>query len=93
MGVLVFYGEKQAEYLFGTPFSKVMRFVYIISIFVGAIGGLQFVWELVDITLALFVIPNVIAILFLSKEVKELTDDYKLNFLKQAQTKDKGISS
>ena len=93
IGVLVFYGEKQAEYLFGTPFSKVMRFVYIISIFVGAIGGLQFVWELVDITLALFVIPNVIAILFLSKEVKELTDDYKLNFLKQAQTKDKGISS
>ncbi len=93
IGVLVFYGEKQAEYLFGTPFSRVMRFVYIISIFVGAIGGLQFVWELVDITLALFVIPNVIAILFLSKEVKELTDDYKLNFLKQAQTKDKGISS
>ncbi|MCA0172028.1 alanine/glycine:cation symporter family protein [Bacillus sp. RAR_GA_16] len=93
IGVLVFYGEKQAEYLFGFSFSRVMRFVYIISIFVGAIGGLQFVWELVDITLALFVVPNVIAILFLSKEVKELTDDYKYNFLKQAQVKDRGVSS
>ncbi|WP_431522104.1 alanine/glycine:cation symporter family protein [Guptibacillus hwajinpoensis] len=93
IGVLVYYGEKQAEYLFGYSFSRVMRFVYIASIFVGAIGGLQFVWELVDITLALFVVPNVIAILFLSKEVKELTDDYRYNFLKQPQSKDKGVSS
>lgn len=92
VGILVFYGEKQAEYLFGLKASKFMRFVYISAVFVGAIGGLQFVWELVDITLALFVIPNVIAILFLSKEVKDLTDDYKYNFLKQSHSKDSNFS-
>ncbi|WJE55104.1 alanine:cation symporter family protein [Bacillus cereus] len=34
--VIVFYGEKQAEYLFGTTFSKFMRLIYIGAIMVEA---------------------------------------------------------
>lgn len=74
--VVIYYGEKQAEYLFGTTFSKVMRLVYVAAIFVGAIGGLKLVWQFLDILLALVIVPNVIALLFLNKEVKAVTDDY-----------------
>ncbi|QTD40898.1 sodium:alanine symporter family protein [Sporosarcina sp. Te-1] len=77
--VIIFYGEKQAEFLFGTAFSKVMRFIYIGAIIVGAVGGLQFIWQFLDLLLALVVIPNVIAVLFLSGKVKEITNDYFTN--------------
>ncbi|MCM3745094.1 sodium:alanine symporter family protein [Sporosarcina luteola] len=77
--VIIFYGEKQAEFLFGTTFSKVMRFIYIGAIIVGAVGGLQFIWQFLDLLLAFVVIPNVIAVLFLSGKVKEITNDYFMN--------------
>ncbi|MFS0689931.1 sodium:alanine symporter family protein [Sporosarcina sp. 179-K 8C2 HS] len=77
--VIIYYGEKQAEFLFGTTFSKVMRFIYIGAIIVGAVGGLQFIWQFLDLLLAFVVIPNVIAVLFLSGKVKEITNDYFMN--------------
>lgn len=77
--VIIFYGEKQAEFLFGTAFSKWMRFVYIVAIIIGAVGGLQLIWQFLDLLLAMVVIPNVIAVLFLSGKVKELTADYFKN--------------
>ncbi|GEL04644.1 alanine/glycine:cation symporter family protein [Rummeliibacillus stabekisii] len=89
--VIIYYGEKQAEYLFGTFFSKVMRFVYVGAIFVGAIGGLKFVWQFLDILLALVILPNIIALLFLGGEVKEITKDYftriykKKNYMEEVQ--------
>ncbi|QKG85896.1 sodium:alanine symporter family protein [Kroppenstedtia pulmonis] len=76
VGVLIYYGEKQAEYLFGLGFSKVMRIVYILSIYVGAIGGLQFIWQFLDIILAMVVLPNMIALLMLNKVIKAEIRDY-----------------
>ncbi|KKB33533.1 alanine/glycine:cation symporter family protein [Bacillus thermotolerans] len=84
--VIIYYGEKQAEYLFGTAFSKFMRLVYIAAIFVGAIGGLQLIWQFLDILLALVIIPNVLALLFLNKEVKEITNDYFQRVYKKKHT-------
>ncbi|WJY27745.1 alanine/glycine:cation symporter family protein [Sporosarcina trichiuri] len=77
--VIIFYGEKQAEFLFGTAFSRVMRFVYIIAIVIGAVGGLQFIWQFLDLLLAAVVIPNLIAVLFLNGKVREITKDYFTN--------------
>ena len=85
--VIVFYGEKQAEFLFGPTFAKIMRFLYIGAIIVGAIGGLQFIWQFLDLLLAVVVIPNVIAVLLLSKQVQAITNDYFTNFYKQAYRK------
>lgn len=81
--IIIYYGEKQAEFLFGTFFSKIMRFVYVIAIFIGAVGGLQVVWEFLDLLLALVIVPNVLALIFLSKDVKEVTDDYFARFYKK----------
>lgn len=74
--VVVFYGEKQAEYLFGIQFSKLMRIVYLVAILAGAVGALEFIWQFLDLMLALIIVPNVIALVFLSKEVREITKDY-----------------
>lgn len=85
--VIVYYGEKQAEYLFGTRFSKVMRLVYMIAIMIGAIGGLRFVWQFLDLTLLFVAVPNVIAVLFLNGEVRRITKDY-FSRVKQGEFQD-----
>lgn len=41
--VIIYYGEKQAEFLFDLKFANIMRLIYIVTIFVGAIGGLPFI--------------------------------------------------
>ncbi|NLY45685.1 MAG: sodium:alanine symporter family protein [Tissierella sp.] len=74
--VLIYYGEKQAEYLFGLKAAKFMKYIYVISIYVGAVGGAQVMWKFLDITLAMILVPNMIAVALLSKEVVELTNEY-----------------
>lgn len=74
--VIIFYGEKQAEFLFGVKFSKVMRYVYLLSIMVGAIGGAKELWQFLDILLAMIIFPNIYAILVLNKEVVELKNEF-----------------
>lgn len=77
--VVVFYGEKQAEFLFGTKFSKVMRFVYLLAIFLGAYGGIEFLYNFLDILLATIIIPNMAGLILMRKEVRELKDDFFSN--------------
>ena len=87
--VIVYYGEKQAEYLFSTKFSKVMRVVYILAILAGAFGGLEFLYQFLDIMLALIIIPNMIGLLLLSGEVRDLKNEYFSNpeFYEKAKVK------
>ena len=77
--VIIFFGEKQAEYLFGTKFAKIMKFVYLGAIFFGAVGGLEFLYQFLDLLLAFVIIPNVIGVVLLRKEVKEATEDFFKN--------------
>jgi AGCS family alanine or glycine:cation symporter len=90
IGVLVFYGEKQAEYLFSLRAAKIMRIVYIVAVFVGAIGGLQFVWQFLDLILAFVLLTNIIPLLFLHKEIAALTDDY-VNRVYKKRTKKRKV--
>ena len=74
--VLIYYGEKQAEFIFGLKFAKVMKYVYVLSIPIGAVGGAKILWQFLDISLAIILIPNMIALLLLNKEVLELTREF-----------------
>ncbi len=74
--VIVFYGEKQAEYLFGTRFAKIMKFIYLVAIFLGAYGGIEFLYSFLDILLASIVIPNMIGLVLMRNQVKELKDEF-----------------
>ena len=74
--VVIFYGEKQAEYLFGIGFSKVMRGVYLFAILAGAMLELEFLYQFLDIFLATIVVPNVIGLVMMAGQVKDLKDDF-----------------
>ncbi|KDN59489.1 sodium:alanine symporter family protein [Exiguobacterium sp. AB2] len=74
--VIIFYGSRQAEYLFGLKADFFMKIVYIASIVIGAIGGAQVIWNFLDLMLAMILIPNMIAVLLLSGEVKRLTTEF-----------------
>ncbi|MCT4794668.1 alanine/glycine:cation symporter family protein [Exiguobacterium alkaliphilum] len=74
--VIIFYGSRQAEYLFGLKAGFFMKIVYIASIVIGAIGGAQMIWNFLDLMLAMILIPNMIAVLLLSGEVKRLTTEF-----------------
>ncbi|MDR0986420.1 MAG: amino acid carrier protein [Ruminococcus sp.] len=67
-----FYGEKAVFYL--TDKKGVKRgyiFVYLALVVVGAVINISIVWQLSDIFNALMLIPNLIGILYLAKEVKK----------------------
>lgn len=74
--VIVFYGSRMAEYLFGLSMGWVMKCVYIIAIIVGSVGVGTQLWNLLDLALAFVLIPNIIAVLWLSPQVKSLTKEF-----------------
>jgi AGCS family alanine or glycine:cation symporter len=74
--VIIYYGEKQAEYLFGTKFSKFMRMVYLSAILGGTFLNLELLYQFLDIFLATIVIPNVIGLVLMSGKIKEIKNDF-----------------
>ena len=74
--VVIFYGARQAEFLFGLWAGKVIKVVYIISIIIGAIGGATFFWSLLDLTLFFVVLPNLIAVIIMSPKIVELYNEF-----------------
>jgi AGCS family alanine or glycine:cation symporter len=73
---LVYYGEKQAEFLFGSKFALGMRVVYIGGIFWGAVGGLSSLFHFLDILLALVIVPNMMGLLLMTSQVRALTKEF-----------------
>ena len=72
-----YYGEKCGTYLFGDRFIPLYRVLYVASVMVGAIVGLDIVWLLADIFNGLMAIPNLIALLLLSGVIVRETRDFK----------------
>ncbi len=68
-----YYGEKAAEYLFGSKIIKPYRWAWVVSVLVGSVLSLHIVWTFADITNALMAIPNLVALLLLSKVIVEET--------------------
>ena len=58
-----YYGETGFTYLFGVRGILLYRIAWSAMVYVGAIGGLQAVWDLTDTMNALMAIPNLFAVL------------------------------
>jgi len=71
-----YYGDRCANYLFGSKAVIPYKVVFVGMNFVGAIAPLATVWTIGDIALGLVVLPNLIAIVFLSGKLKKITDSY-----------------
>lgn len=71
-----YYGERCAEYLFGSKAIMPYRVIWIPFILIGAIGGLVTIWDIADTLNGLMAIPNLIGLLGLSGVIIKLTKDY-----------------
>lgn len=63
------FGEQSISYLFGKRAIPVYRFLFIIAACIGAWSSIDFVWNLSDTFNVLMAIPNLAALLFLSRKV------------------------
>lgn len=71
-----YYGEKAVEYLGGKRVIIYYRLLWIAAVFVGAVLNLSLVWGIADSMNALMAIPNLIALLLLSKVLIRETNKY-----------------
>lgn len=69
-----YYGKCGAEYLFGEKSGKIYNILYVAAAFAGSIIRLESVWSLSDTLNGLMAIPNIFALILLSKEA---TDEIK----------------
>lgn len=74
--VIVFYCEKQAEYLFGSFLGKIMRFAATAMVAVALFISFDNAGVFLDFTLGLVVVPNMIALILLSGEVVKLKEEF-----------------
>ena len=67
-----YHGEKAWEYLFNShKYNMVYRILFSLIVYVGATTSLSLVWNFSDIANALMAIPNLICLLYLSKEIAD----------------------
>ena len=71
-----YYGDRAMTYLFGTSWVMPYRILYVVGFFIAAIADTTLVWLISAITIALMTIPNLIAILLLRGEMRDLIDQY-----------------
>lgn len=71
-----YYGEKAAEYLFGSRAITPYRWFWVIAVMIGSVLSLPLVWSLADITNGLMAIPNLVSLLVLNKVLVSETRRY-----------------
>ncbi len=73
-----YYGKSGMEYLFGEKSGKLYNVLYIIATFAGALTRLESVWSISDTFNGLMAIPNLFAVILLSKEAINLLKHKKV---------------
>lgn len=71
-----YYGNRCITYLFGKKAIMPYQVLYLIIVFLGAIGVGDVVWTISDITNALMAVPNIIVVLLLSAMIAKETKHY-----------------
>ncbi len=74
-----YYGEKSLEYLTGGKYIGIYRFIYSLTAYIGSIMSISLVWEISDTLNGLMAIPNLAALILLSKQVNY---KFEINSLK-----------
>jgi alanine or glycine:cation symporter, AGCS family len=62
-----YYGEKAAEYLFGSGVIVPYRWLWVVAVMVGSVVSLKVVWSFADIANGLMAVPNLISLIVLNR--------------------------
>ena len=73
-----YYGDRSTAYIFGEKAVFWYRNFYVLCFVLAAVIDTTIVWNIAYVSVALVSIPNLIALFFLRKEVKELSDEYRV---------------
>ncbi|MBI5884154.1 MAG: sodium:alanine symporter family protein [Elusimicrobia bacterium] len=68
-----YYGEKAAEYLFGTKVVRPYRVAWVLMVMAGSVASLPAVWAFSDIMNGLMAVPNLVSLVVLSGVIAEET--------------------
>ncbi|MCZ2153330.1 MAG: sodium:alanine symporter family protein [Bryobacterales bacterium] len=71
-----FYGETGITYLFGVKAQLPYRLLWVVFVYLGAMGSLQVVWGIADTLNGLMAIPNLVAIALSIGLVRRLTREF-----------------
>ena len=71
-----YYGEKAAEYLFGTGVIFPYRLLWVGAVMVGSVSTLKAVWSFSDVANGLMAVPNLISLLALNGVIVAETQKY-----------------
>jgi alanine or glycine:cation symporter, AGCS family len=73
-----FFAEANVKFVFNSKPATVNTFkaIAITALVVGTMIDATFAWQLADLFMGLMALPNIIALFFLSKDVKEILADY-----------------
>ena len=71
-----YYGESAVNYIEKRRSNRFYRILYIVALFFGSIINLDIIWNIADCMNALMAIPNLIALLLLSKVAARETNKY-----------------
>ncbi|MDA9196232.1 sodium:alanine symporter family protein [Gammaproteobacteria bacterium] len=73
-----YYGDRSTAYIFGERGVIWYRVLYVFCFFLASIIDTEVVWNIAYVVVALVTIPNLIAVIVLRKEIKSLSDEYKI---------------
>ena len=71
-----YYGDRAVVYLLGPRYVLPYKVLFCVMNFLGAIFSLEIVWNFGDSALGLMALPNLIALIFLSRKIRGMTGEY-----------------
>ncbi|MGL6064095.1 MAG: alanine/glycine:cation symporter family protein [Fusobacteriaceae bacterium] len=71
-----YFGVVGTTYLLGAELAKSFKYPFLIFSILGALSSFKLVWFIQDSILGLLIIPNLIALVYLEKIVREQTKDF-----------------
>ncbi|MDA9660856.1 sodium:alanine symporter family protein [Gammaproteobacteria bacterium] len=71
-----YYGDRATVHLFGEGWILYYRIIYVGAFFTAAIIDTKIVWDIATVIGPIATVPNLLAIIFLRKEIKKLDSEY-----------------
>ena len=73
-----YYGDRATAHLFGEGWILYYRIVYVGAFFIAAVVDTKIIWDIATVIGPIATIPNLIALILLRKEIKQIDKEYTL---------------
>ena len=78
-----YFGNVTLTYMFNSRVANLFKYVFCCLAIAGSLSSLKIVWDFQDVILGFMIIPNIVALLLLSKQIKTATDDFFIKVRKE----------